>query len=197
MTLEEALYRAAAAGNRSLSHCTDHLIQRQVRLVRDQREQTVRVLLQRRRARAVRLRALPRVAKALYPFDRCTGADLELFRHLTPRSAALQRAQWRVRGYLQNMLSASFDPPNSNQCDRLAHPRAPWEIYRFNWAGTCELALVWLADVCRNLICQPRAKRGCGPEVSTMCPSAIFGPLSLTTLGVPVCSKVTAVTAAA
>jgi hypothetical protein len=52
-------------------------------------------------------------------------------------------------------------------------------------------------DVCRNLICQPRAKRGCGPEVSTMCPSAIFGPLSLTTLGVPVCSKVTAVTAAA
>ena len=124
MTLEEALYRAAAAGNRSLSHCTDHLIQRQVRLVRDQREQTVRVLLQRRRARAVRLRALPRVAKALYPFDRCTGADLELFRHLTPRSAALQRAQWRVRGYLQNMLSASFDPPNSNQCDRLAHPRA-------------------------------------------------------------------------
>ena len=73
MTLEEALYRAAAAGNRSLSHCRDHLIQRQVRLVRDQREQTVRVLLQRRRARAVRLRALPRVAKALYPFDRCTG----------------------------------------------------------------------------------------------------------------------------
>jgi hypothetical protein len=124
MTLEEALYRAAAVGNLSLSHCRDHLIQRQVRLVRDQREQTVRVLLQRRRARAVRLRALPRVAKALYPFDRCTGADLELFRHLTPRSAALQRAQWRVRGYLQNMLSASFDPPNSNQCDRLAHPRA-------------------------------------------------------------------------
>lgn len=38
MTLEEALYRAAAAGNRSLSHCGDHLIQRQVRLVRDQRE---------------------------------------------------------------------------------------------------------------------------------------------------------------
>jgi len=37
MTLEEALYRAAAAGNRSLSHCGDHLIQRQVRLVRDQR----------------------------------------------------------------------------------------------------------------------------------------------------------------
>jgi len=93
MTLEEALYRAAAAGNRALSHCRDHLIQRQVRLVRDQREQTVRVLLQRRRARAVRLRALPRVAKAHYPFDRCTGADLELFRHLTPRSAALQRAQ--------------------------------------------------------------------------------------------------------
>ena len=37
MTLEEALYRAAAAGNLSLSHCRDHLIQRQVRLVRDQR----------------------------------------------------------------------------------------------------------------------------------------------------------------
>ena len=30
-----------------------------------------------------------------------------------------------------------------------------------------------------------------------MCPSAIFGPLSLTTLGSPVCWKVTAVTAAA
>jgi hypothetical protein len=89
MTLEEALYRAAAAGNPSLLHRRDHLIQRQVRLVRDQREQTVRVLLQRRRARAAWLRgALPRVAKALYPFDRCTGADLEVFRRLTPRSAA-------------------------------------------------------------------------------------------------------------
>ena len=37
MTLEEALYRAAAAGNPSLLHRRDHLIQRQVRLVRDQR----------------------------------------------------------------------------------------------------------------------------------------------------------------
>jgi hypothetical protein len=89
MTLEEAPYRAAAAGNPSLVHRRDHLIQRQVRLVRNQREQTVRVLLQRRRARAARLRgATPRVAKALYPFDRCTGADLEVFRRLTPRSAA-------------------------------------------------------------------------------------------------------------
>jgi hypothetical protein len=89
MTLEEAPYRAAAAGNPSLVHRRDHLIQRQVRLVRNQREQTVRVLLQQRRARAARLRgATPRVAKELYPFDRCTGADLEVFRRLTPRSAA-------------------------------------------------------------------------------------------------------------
>jgi hypothetical protein len=51
MTLEEALYRAAAAGNPSLVHRRDHLIQRQVRLVHNQREQTVRVLPQRRRTR--------------------------------------------------------------------------------------------------------------------------------------------------
>ena len=55
LTLEEAPYRAAAAGNPSLAHRRNHLIQRQVRLVRNQREQTVRVLLQRRRARAARL----------------------------------------------------------------------------------------------------------------------------------------------
>jgi hypothetical protein len=36
MTLEEAPYRAAAAGNPSLVHRRDHLIQRQVRLVRNQ-----------------------------------------------------------------------------------------------------------------------------------------------------------------
>jgi hypothetical protein len=124
MTLEEALYRAAAAGNPSLLHRRDHLIQRQVRLVRDQREQTVRVLLQRRRARAAWLRgALPRVAKALYPFDRCTGADLEVFRRLTPRSAAFNARNDASADSAEYALGI-VRPPNSNQCDRLAPPRA-------------------------------------------------------------------------
>ena len=118
------LYRAAAAGNPSLLHRRDHLIQRQVRLVRDQREQTVRVLLQRRRARAAWLRgALPRVAKALYPFDRCTGADLEVFRRLTPRSAAFN-ARNDASGDICKYALGIVRPPNSNQCDRLAPPRA-------------------------------------------------------------------------
>lgn len=91
------------------------------------------------------------------------------------------------------MLSASFDPQiRINATDSLLH--GPLGNLTIQLAGTCSSLA---GRCCRNLICQPHAKRGCGPEVSTMCPSAIFGPLSLTTLGSPVCWKVTAVTAAA
>src|SRR3981189_2121667 len=87
-------------------------------------------------------------------------------------------------------------PRKSTEYALCTHPQA---LGKSNDSIGPEHALVWLADVAvtSDLICQPHAKRGCGPEVSTMCPSAIIGPLSLTTLGSPVCWKVTAVTAAA
>ena len=89
-------------------------------------------------SRSVASRRTPRVAKALYPFDRCTGADLEVFRRLTPRSAAFN-ARNDASGDICRIALGIVRPPNSNQCDRLAPPRALGKSNEFNWP---ELALV-------------------------------------------------------
>src|ERR1700704_1481940 len=82
--------RGAAACNPPLAHCGEHLIQRQIRLLRYQGEQPIRVLLQRRSASSARhRRGAPGVAPALQPFDRRTRADLKVFGSLTPRITAL------------------------------------------------------------------------------------------------------------
>ncbi len=60
MALKEAPDRGAAAGNLVLAHRGNHLVQRHVRLLLDQPQQKVRVLLQRRSTPAPRLgRARP------------------------------------------------------------------------------------------------------------------------------------------
>src|SRR5436190_2240138 len=53
--IEKPPHRAAAARNFSLAHRRDDLVQRQVRLLPDQTEQTLRMRLQRRGAAAARL----------------------------------------------------------------------------------------------------------------------------------------------
>ena len=124
MTLEEALYRAAAAGNPSLLHRRDHLIQRQVRLVRDQREQTVRVLLQRRRARAAWLRGASPVSRKHFTHLIAVLALISKCSAASRREAPLSTRAMTRPGISAEYALGIVRPPNSNQCDRLAPPRA-------------------------------------------------------------------------
>src|SRR5262249_50032234 len=90
VALEEAPHRGATARNFVLAHRQNDLIQRQVRLLLDQTQQKIRMLLQWRDAPAPRLgRAAASLTKALDPDNRCAGADLKLFGYLAPRSSAL------------------------------------------------------------------------------------------------------------
>jgi hypothetical protein len=69
-----------------LAHRRQHLVQRQVRLILDESQQKLRVLLQRRGAPAARPGAATAcLTKALHPDYRRTGADFVMFGRLTPR----------------------------------------------------------------------------------------------------------------
>jgi hypothetical protein len=73
----------------------DDLIQCQVRLLADQGEDLLRVLLQGGSAPATgHWFANPIFAKALHPADRRTGADLELFGRLTSRSSCFNKVNY-------------------------------------------------------------------------------------------------------
>ena len=73
----------------------DDLIQCQVRLLADQGEDLLRILLQGGSAPATgHWFANPIFAKALHPADRRTGADLELFGRLTSRSSCFNKVNY-------------------------------------------------------------------------------------------------------
>src|SRR4030095_1974557 len=89
VALKEAPHRGATASYLVLAHRTNHLVQRQVRLPIDQRQQKFRMFLQRRGAPAARLgAATARLVKALYPDYRRAGANVVMFSRLPPRSTA-------------------------------------------------------------------------------------------------------------
>jgi hypothetical protein len=80
---EEAPDRGATTRDPVLAHRMNDLIQRQVRLLRNQRQQKIRVRLQRRSTPAAPLgRAASGRPKASNPLDRNARADLKLFRRL-------------------------------------------------------------------------------------------------------------------
>jgi hypothetical protein len=73
----------------------DDLIQCQVRLLADQGEDLLRILLQGGSAPATgHWFANPIFAKALHPADRRTGTDLELFGRLTSRSSCFNKVNY-------------------------------------------------------------------------------------------------------
>jgi hypothetical protein len=77
-------------GDPSLAHRDKHLVQRQIRLLRDQGEQPIRVLLKWRSASSARYgRGTSVIVPALQPFDRRAGADLKMLGSLAPRSTTL------------------------------------------------------------------------------------------------------------
>src|ERR1700716_2953613 len=81
--------RAAAARDAALVHRRNDLVQRQVRLLGDEREQEFRVLFQRRSASATCLCGnASGCFEALRPNHHHTGADPIVFGHRTPRCTA-------------------------------------------------------------------------------------------------------------
>jgi hypothetical protein len=82
-------HRGATAGNLVLAHHRNHLVQRQVRLLGDQSQQKICVLLRRRPAPAPRLGgAGAGLPKAFYPDNCRSGVHFKLLGRLTPRSPA-------------------------------------------------------------------------------------------------------------
>jgi hypothetical protein len=88
MAGEETGERATTCRDAPLTQNPNHLIQSQIRLLRDQSEDSLRVLLQRRNAASARhwLRSSV-VAKVLKPPDGRTNADVELLGRLSSRPA--------------------------------------------------------------------------------------------------------------
>src|SRR6266581_8988831 len=83
---EEARKRAPACRDSLLSQRQDHLIQREVRLLTNEGEDPLRVLLQWRRTPSTGHRlGSPVVAEALHPPDRGTNTDIELLGRLPSR----------------------------------------------------------------------------------------------------------------
>src|SRR6516164_4694901 len=90
VALEKPPQRAAAAGKPAPVQGRDEFLQRPVRMLADQSQDLVRVVLQRRSAPAAGLgrpAALP--FPRLEPLDRRAGTDLKTFRRLTPRGSLL------------------------------------------------------------------------------------------------------------
>jgi hypothetical protein len=90
---EETGESAAARWNSPLVQRRNDLAQREVRLLPDQGEDTLRMLLQWRSTPATRhWLANSLVAKALHPPDRGTNADVELFGRFMSRPPFLHKA---------------------------------------------------------------------------------------------------------
>src|SRR5215471_1741857 len=126
VTLEEAPHRAAAARNLVPVHRQNRLVQGQVWPSRNQTQQKICMLLQRRDASAPRLsRTAARLSKALDPDNRRAGTDIKLLGRRAPRRPAFNfrkhsrphvfRIGLRHRPASQNRINA----------DRLSHPSPP------------------------------------------------------------------------
>src|SRR5215813_9631319 len=124
--LEEAPHRAAAARNLVPVHRQNRLVQGQVWPSRNQTQQKICMLLQRRDAPAPRLsRTAARLPKALDPDNRRAGTDIKLLGRRAPRRPAFNfrnhsrphvfRIGLRHRPASQNRINA----------DRLSHPSPP------------------------------------------------------------------------
>src|SRR5262249_265565 len=82
--------RAAAACDPAFAHRRDDLVQRQVRLVGNQTQQKLRVLLQRRDAAAAWLcRNAAALLETMHPDHHHAGADSIAFGRLAPRGTGL------------------------------------------------------------------------------------------------------------
>src|SRR6266436_7231590 len=127
VALEEAPHGSATACDPVLVHRRDHLIQRQIRLLLNQREQPRRMYLQWRPAPAARLGcATPSLVKALHPFDCRTWADVELLSCLTSRSPAFDACD-HPHANVRRICLRHGSAPETNQCRQTRPFTGPWE----------------------------------------------------------------------
>src|SRR5262245_21532851 len=134
---EEPPHRAAAACDPAFAHRRDDLVQRRVRLVGNQTQQKLRVLLQRRDAAAAWLR---RKAAGLlvppHPDHHHAGADSIVFSRLAPRGTGL---------YVFNHSGTQVDGiglrhrslQKTNQCRQTRSLIKRWESFRFEPSEIC------------------------------------------------------------
>src|ERR1035437_4076498 len=136
--------RGAAAGDPPLAHRDKHLVERQIRLFRDQGEQPIRPLLQWRSASSVWYgHSASGIAPALKPFDRRTGADLKIFGSLAPRSTALNSCDDALSKFHRIRVWHCSTSKGGINANRLAHkqplgnPSILLGTFRFYSAETC------------------------------------------------------------
>src|SRR5262249_31020578 len=127
MSLQKTPQRAAAARYSPLMHGHDELFEGPVRLFSGQRQNLVRILLQRRLAAAARLRlasALP--PPRLIPLDRRADTDFKTLRSLTPRCSPFNRFDHTLPQILRTSPGHG-DLPASRITPTTLPLRDPWE----------------------------------------------------------------------
>src|SRR5262249_31481410 len=123
-----APHRAAAARNLVPVHRQNRLVQGQVWPSRNQTQQKICMLLQRRDAPAPRLsRTAARLPKALDPDNRRAGTDIKLLGRRAPRRP-VSNSHTPARPYVSKMALRHPPPPkNQINADSLSLP-PPTEI---------------------------------------------------------------------
>ncbi len=143
---------AAAAGNPSLPHCHDELVECPVRLFIDQSENLFRVGLQRGPAPAARLgRTNSVLPPRLQPSDRRTDADIKAFRRLTSRRSHLNRFDHPSPQIRRIRYGHGAPPQTESHAKTSAHPR-PMGIPRFKTVGTCSRCREFKHYLLRSLV---------------------------------------------
>src|SRR4029434_6786614 len=134
---EEPPHRAAAACDPAFAHRRDDLVQRQLRLVGNQTQQKLRVLLQRRdAATAWPCGNAAGLLETLHPDHHHAGADPVAFGRLAPRGASLHLfnhsgTQVDVIGLRHRSLQ------KTNQCRQPRSLIRYWEPSRFEPSEIC------------------------------------------------------------
>src|SRR3984893_5351536 len=138
MSLEEPPNPSAAAGDSSLAHRGHDLIQRQIRLLGDQRQQPFRVLLQWRLAPSARLRFDgSSIVPAPPPSHRRTWAQPEVLSRLARGCPGFDCFDHAFTQVLRIWLRHRSGPPKPNQCLQTRSPIGTSESPRFKPSGIC------------------------------------------------------------
>ena len=138
MPCEEPPDRTAAAGDPPLVHRRGYLVQRQIRMLRHQFEQPLRMSFQRRRTTPARLRCRASGRHpALNPSDRRTDAYLEKLCRLSSGRAALHLLDHSLPQILRIGLRHVHPPHRSNRYSQTRTTLRPRESPRFNQIETC------------------------------------------------------------
>src|SRR5262245_21041943 len=134
---EQPPHRAAAACDPAFAHRRDDLVQRQLRLVGNQTQQKLRVLLKRRDAAAAWLCCnAAGLLETLHPDHHHAGADSIAFGRLAPRGTGLNlfnHSDTQVDGIGLRHRSLQ----KTNQCRQTRSLIKRWESSRFEPSEIC------------------------------------------------------------